>query len=55
MNEYDDELETDQSFSSEGIYTNDSSEEEVVLYALETISKVEALFQAYQRVWGDND
>jgi hypothetical protein len=26
-----------------------------VLYALETISKVEALFQAYQRVWGDND
>jgi hypothetical protein len=26
MNEYDDELETNQSFNSEGIYTNDSNE-----------------------------
>jgi hypothetical protein len=38
--EYEDESETDQSSSSEGIYTDDSSEEEIGLYALETIPKV---------------
>jgi len=43
MNEYEDESETDQSSSSEGIYTDDSSEEEVGLYTLETIPKVGAL------------
>jgi hypothetical protein len=42
--EYDDELETDQSSDSEVIYTNDSSEKEVGLYALEAIPKVGALF-----------
>jgi len=31
-NEYDDELEINQSFSSKGIYTNDSSEKEIGLY-----------------------
>ncbi|KAH8932644.1 hypothetical protein BDL97_19G084500 [Sphagnum fallax] len=49
--EYEDESETDQSSSSEGIYTDDSSEEEVGLYALETILKVGALSD--QRVQGD--
>jgi hypothetical protein len=43
MNEYDDELETNQSSSSEGIYTNDSSEGEVGLYVLEVIPKVGTL------------
>ncbi|CAM6028069.1 unnamed protein product, partial [Sphagnum balticum] len=47
--EYDDESETDQSSSSEGIYTDDSSEEEVGLYALETIPKVGPLLQADQK------
>ncbi len=42
--EYDDESETNPSFSSEGIYTDDFSEEEVGLYALEIIPKVGALF-----------
>ncbi len=55
MNEHDDELKTSQSFNSKRIYTNDYSEEEVMLYALETIPKVRVLFQADQRVWGDND
>ncbi len=41
--EYEDELETDQSSSSKGIYTDDSSEEEVGLNVLETIPKVRAL------------
>jgi hypothetical protein len=50
VNEYDDELEIDQNFSSERIYINDSNEKEVVLYALETIPKVGALFQADQKV-----
>ncbi len=53
MNEYEDESETDQSSSSEGIYTDDSSEEEVGLYALETIPKVGAL--SNQRVQGDDN
>ncbi len=53
MNEYDDELEIDQNFSSERIYTNDSNEKEVGLYALETIFKVGILFQANQKVRGD--
>jgi hypothetical protein len=51
--EYDDELETDQSFSIEGIYTDDSNEKEVGLYALETIPKVGALSD--QRVQGDDN
>jgi hypothetical protein len=42
--ECDDESETDQSSSSKAIYTNDSSEKEVGLYALEVIPKVAALF-----------
>ncbi len=41
--EYEDESETNQSSSFEGIYTNDSSEEEVGLYVLEIIPKVGAL------------
>jgi len=51
--EYEDELETNQSSSSERIYINDSSEEEVGLYALETIPKVGALLN--QRVQGDDN
>jgi len=43
MSEYEDESETNQSSSSNGIYTDDFSEEEVGLYALETIPKVGAL------------
>jgi hypothetical protein len=43
-NEYDDESETDQNSSLKAIYTNDSSEKEVGLYALEVIPKVGALF-----------
>ncbi len=54
-NEYDDESETDQSSSFEGIYTDDSSEEEVRLYVLETIPKVGALFEADQRDRRDDD
>jgi hypothetical protein len=42
-NEYDDELEIDQNFSSKRIYINDSSEKEIGLYALEAIPKVGAL------------
>ncbi len=42
-NEYDDESKTYQSFSSEGIYTNDYNEEEVGLYVLEVIPKVKVL------------
>jgi hypothetical protein len=53
MNDYEDDLETDQSSSSEGIYTNDSSEEEVGLYVLETILKVGTLSD--QRVQGDDN
>jgi len=41
MSEYEDELETDQSSSFEGIYTDDSSEEDVGLYALEKSPKLE--------------
>jgi len=51
--EYEDELKTDQSSSFEGIYTDDSSEEEVGLYALETIPKVGALSD--QKVRGDDN
>ncbi len=51
--EYKDELESDQSSSSEGIYTDDSNAEEVGLYALETIPKVGALSD--QRVQGDDN
>ncbi len=51
--EYEDESETDQSSSFEGIYTDDSSEEEVGLYALEIIPKVGAL--SNQRVQGDDN
>ncbi len=51
--EYQDKLETNQSSSSEWIYTDDSSEEEVGLYALETIPKVGALSD--QRVQGGDN
>jgi len=51
--EYEDESETGQSFSSEGIYTDDFSEEEVGLYALETIPKVRALSD--RKVQGDDN
>ncbi len=51
--EYEDESEIDQSCSSKGIYTDDFSEEEVRLYALETIPKVGAL--SNQRVQGDDN
>ncbi len=50
---YEDQLETDQSSSFERIYTYDSSEEEVGLYALETIPKVGALSD--QKVQGDDN
>jgi hypothetical protein len=53
--EYDDESETNQSSSSEGIYNDDSSEEEVKLYALEIIPKVGALFEANRRDRRDDD
>jgi hypothetical protein len=52
-NEYEDESKTNQSSSSEGIYTDDSSEEKVRLYALETIPKVGALSD--QRVRRDDN
>jgi hypothetical protein len=52
MNEYDDKSKTDQSSSSERIYTNDSNEKEVKLYVLEVIPKVGALSQADQKVRG---
>jgi hypothetical protein len=52
-NEYEDELEIDQNSSSEGIYMNDSSEEEVWLYVLEAIPKVGTLLD--QRVRGDDN
>ncbi len=51
--EYEDESKTDQSFSFEGIYTDDSSEEEIGLYALEIIPKVGTLSD--QRVRGDDN
>jgi hypothetical protein len=51
--EYEDESEIDQNSSSEGIYTDDSNEKEVGLYALETIPKVGALLD--QRVQGDDN
>jgi len=50
--EHEDESEIDQSSSFKGIYTDDSSEEEVGLYALETIPKVGALSD--QRVRKDD-
>jgi hypothetical protein len=51
--EYEDELEIDQSSNFEGIYTNDFSEEEVGLYALEIIPKVRVLSD--QKVRGDDN
>jgi hypothetical protein len=51
--EYEDESKIDQSSSSKGIYTDDSSEEEVGLYVLETILKVGTLLD--QRVQGDDN
>jgi hypothetical protein len=53
--EYDDESEIDQSSNSKGIYMDDSSEGVVGLYALEAIPKVRTLFQANQRIRGDDD
>ncbi len=55
INEYDDESKIDQSFSFEGIYTNDSNEKEVGLYYLETIPKVGTLSQVDQGVRKDDD
>jgi hypothetical protein len=52
-NKYEDESETNQSSSFEGIYMDDSSEEEVGLYGLETIPKVGTLSD--QRVQGDDN
>jgi hypothetical protein len=51
--EYEDESETNQSSSFEGIYMDDSGEKEVGLYALETIPKVGALSD--QKVQGDDN
>jgi len=51
--EYEDESEIDQSSSSKRIYMDDSSEEEVRLYVLETILKVRTLLD--QRVQGDDN
>jgi len=51
--EYENESETNQSSNSKGIYTDDSSEEEVGLYALETIPKVGVLSD--QRVQRDDN
>jgi hypothetical protein len=51
--EYEDESEIDQSSNFEGIYTDDSSEEEIGLYASETIPKVGVLSD--QRVRGDDN
>jgi hypothetical protein len=48
--QYDDESKTYQSSNYEGIYTNDSSEGEVGLYALEAIPKVGTLFQVDQKI-----
>jgi len=48
MSAYDDESKIEQSSSSEGIYTDDSNEGEIGLYALETIPKVGTLSQMDQ-------
>jgi len=53
--EYDEKLETNQSSSSEGIYTNDSNEREVGLYVLKVIPKVITLSQANQIIQGDDN
>jgi hypothetical protein len=53
MSEYEDESKTDQSSNFKGTYTDDSSEKEVRLYALEIIPKVGALSD--QRVQGDDN
>jgi hypothetical protein len=50
MNEYDDELETNQSSNFEGIYMDNSNEEEVGLYVLEVIPKVGVFFQVDQGI-----
>jgi hypothetical protein len=44
MTKYDDELETSQSSSFEGIFINDFSEKEMGLYALEAVPKIGTLF-----------
>jgi len=41
MNEYDDELETNQSSNFEKIYKDNSNEKEMGLYVLEVIPKVD--------------
>ncbi len=53
--QYEDESKTDQSSSSEGIYTDHFSEEEVGLCALEIILKVGALFEVDQSGRRDDD
>jgi hypothetical protein len=55
MSAYDDESKIEQSSSFEGIYTNDSSEGEIRLYALETIPKVRTLSQMDQKIQRDDD
>jgi len=45
INEYDDEPKIDQCSSFEGIYIDDSNEEEIRLYVLEAIPKVGVLSQ----------
>jgi hypothetical protein len=47
--EHDDESETNQSSNFERIYIDDSNEEEVRLYVLETTPKVGTLSQANQK------
>jgi len=49
-NEYDDESETEQSSSSERIYTDDFREGVICLYAFEAIPKVGTLFKVDQRI-----
>jgi len=48
MSDYDNESKIDKNFSFDRIYTDDSNEEEIGLYVLEVIPKVEVLSQANQ-------
>ncbi len=53
-NEYDNESKIDRSFDFEGIYIDDSIEEEVGLHVLEAIPKVGVMFQIDQKIQGDD-
>ncbi len=55
MNDYDNESKIDKNFSFDKIYIDDSNEEEIGLYVLEVIPKVEVLSQADQIVWKYNN